>query len=231
MTRFGYFLSSEEYEPASLIDQATMAERAGFEALWISGHFHPRLDEQGQFSFVGPSSARSPKSPACGGRPVQGGIKGCWAPDAGQARTTMHRLWPNDSIPGESAQLLPLPWHFGQLAELVTEDMVSAPCGPDPEAYIKAIRAYEEAGFDEVYLGQVGGRLEGAGRDSQVCEIRRQPLQGGHVHLLDAGRRAAWSACHLGATASGDLDEHSAVPLPACGQANEGPPVSEPADG
>ncbi len=137
----------------------------------------------------------------------------------------------NDSIPGESAQLLPLPWHFGQLAELVTEDMVSAPCGPDPEAYIKAIRAYEEAGFDEVYLGQVGGRLEGAGRDSQVCEIRRQPLQGGHVHLLDAGRRAAWSACHLGATAGGDLDEHSAVPLPACGQANGGPPVSEPADG
>ena len=57
-----------------------------------------------------------------GGRPVQGGIKGCWAPDAGQARTTMHRLWPNDSIPGESAQLLPLPRHFGQLAQLVTED-------------------------------------------------------------------------------------------------------------
>jgi alkanesulfonate monooxygenase SsuD/methylene tetrahydromethanopterin reductase-like flavin-dependent oxidoreductase (luciferase family) len=37
-----------------------------------------------------------------------------------------------DSIPGESAQLLPLPRHFGQLAELVTEDMVTAPCGPLP---------------------------------------------------------------------------------------------------
>jgi G6PDH family F420-dependent oxidoreductase len=97
-----------------------------------------------------------------GDRPVQGGIKGCWAPDAGQARQIMHRLWPNDSIPGESAQLLPLPRHFGQLAQLVSEDMVSAPCGPDPEPYIQAIGAYEEAGFDEVYLGQVGGRLEGA---------------------------------------------------------------------
>jgi G6PDH family F420-dependent oxidoreductase len=96
------------------------------------------------------------------GRPVQGGIKCCWAPHAGDARATMHRLWPNDSIPRESAQLLPLPRHFGQLAELVTEEMVTAPCGPDPEPYIKAIRAYEEAGFDEVYLGQVGGRLEGA---------------------------------------------------------------------
>src|SRR5690348_1925404 len=86
-----------------------------------------------------------------GDRPVQGGIKGCWAPDAGQARKSMHRLWPNDSIPGESAQLLPLPRHFGQLAELVTEDIVSAPCGPDPQPYVEAIRAYQEGGFDEVY--------------------------------------------------------------------------------
>jgi alkanesulfonate monooxygenase SsuD/methylene tetrahydromethanopterin reductase-like flavin-dependent oxidoreductase (luciferase family) len=36
MTRFGYFLSSEEYEPASLVQQAKMTEQAGFEALWIS---------------------------------------------------------------------------------------------------------------------------------------------------------------------------------------------------
>ena len=76
-------------------------------------------------------------------------------------RATMRRLWPNDSIPGESARLLPLPRHFGQLARLVTEDMVSAPCGPDPGPYIEAIRAYQEASFDEVYLGQVGGWLEG----------------------------------------------------------------------
>src|SRR2546430_12452926 len=29
-----------------------MAERAGFEALWISDSFHPWLDEQGQSGFV-----------------------------------------------------------------------------------------------------------------------------------------------------------------------------------
>ena len=74
----------------------------------------------------------------------------------------MHRLWPNDSIPGESAQLLPLPRHFEQLAQLVTEEMVSAPCGPDPGPYLEAIEAYQEAGFDEVYLGRVGGRLDEA---------------------------------------------------------------------
>jgi alkanesulfonate monooxygenase SsuD/methylene tetrahydromethanopterin reductase-like flavin-dependent oxidoreductase (luciferase family) len=48
MTRYGYFLSSEEYEPASLVRQARMAEQAGFEALWISDHFHPWLDQQGR---------------------------------------------------------------------------------------------------------------------------------------------------------------------------------------
>src|SRR5689334_25390917 len=52
MARYGYFLSSEEYEPASLIDQARKAEEAGFDALWISDHYHPWLDEQGQSSFV-----------------------------------------------------------------------------------------------------------------------------------------------------------------------------------
>jgi G6PDH family F420-dependent oxidoreductase len=50
--RFGYFLSCEEYTPAELVEQAVAAERAGFEALWISDHYHPWNDEQGQSPFV-----------------------------------------------------------------------------------------------------------------------------------------------------------------------------------
>ncbi|RKR86214.1 G6PDH family F420-dependent oxidoreductase [Micromonospora pisi] len=50
--RIGYFLSSEEYTPAELLEQARGAERAGFEALWISDHFHPWVDAQGQSPFV-----------------------------------------------------------------------------------------------------------------------------------------------------------------------------------
>jgi G6PDH family F420-dependent oxidoreductase len=302
MTRYGYFLSCEEYEPASLVKQAKMAEEAGFDALWVSDHFHPWLDEQGQSGFVwsvigaisqvtslpvttavtcpttrihpaviaqaaataslltggkftlgvgtgealnehvtgakwppaaerqemleeavtiiaelftgeqlthhgkyyevdtarlysvpevpppiyvsgfGESSAQlaariadgfmcvGPQADLVkvyrdsggGDRPAQGGLKGCWAPDADTARRTMLRLWPNDYIPGEAAQLLPLPRHFEQVSQLVTEDMVDAPCGPDPQPFVDAIRAYEQAGFDEVYLQQVGGRLDGA---------------------------------------------------------------------
>ncbi len=50
--KIGYFLSCEEYGPADLVDQARAAEAAGFEALWISDHFHPWNDEQGQSPFV-----------------------------------------------------------------------------------------------------------------------------------------------------------------------------------
>jgi hypothetical protein len=73
----------------------------------------------------------------------------------------VHRLWPTDAIPGEAAQLLPLPRHFAQLAELVPEDKVPQPCGPDPGIHADAIRAYTNAGFDEVYVSQVGGEAEG----------------------------------------------------------------------
>src|ERR687893_555197 len=38
--------------PADLVAQAEAAEAAGFEALWISDHFHPWNDEQGQSPFV-----------------------------------------------------------------------------------------------------------------------------------------------------------------------------------
>lgn len=50
--KIGYFLSCEEYTPAQLVDQARWAEQAGFESLWISDHFHPWNDEQGESPFV-----------------------------------------------------------------------------------------------------------------------------------------------------------------------------------
>ncbi|MBM2622356.1 TIGR03557 family F420-dependent LLM class oxidoreductase [Actinoplanes sp. LDG1-06] len=50
--RIGYFLSCEEYGPAELLEQARGAERAGFSALWISDHYHPWVDAQGNSPFV-----------------------------------------------------------------------------------------------------------------------------------------------------------------------------------
>jgi len=50
--KVGYALSSEEFLPQQLIDQARAAERAGFQNLWISDHYHPWNDAEGQSPFV-----------------------------------------------------------------------------------------------------------------------------------------------------------------------------------
>jgi G6PDH family F420-dependent oxidoreductase len=297
--KIGYFLSSEETAPAELVRQASLAEQAGFEDLWISDHFHPWNDEQGHSPFVwsvigaiaqatsqmkvttavtcpttrvhpaivahaaatsavllegrfalglgtgealnehilgdrwpeaaerlemleeavevirtllqgGVQSHRgrhyrvehariydlpdrvppilisafgeksmqlaarigdglctvSPeqdavekfRSEAGGEKLVAGAMKVCWDEDEQQARKTAHRLWPNDALGGELAQILPTPAHFEQAAELVSEQLVAEaiPCGPDLQPHVERIREYEDAGFDELYVQQVG---------------------------------------------------------------------------
>ncbi len=303
MATFGYFLSTEEHPPQALVDQAARAEQAGFEAAWISDHFHPWNDEQGQAPFVWavlggisqrterlrvhtavtapivrihpaivaqaaataatmlpgrfglgvgtgealnehvlgdpwPSvnirlemleeavghiralweggtktrygeyyvidrarlyslpdepppihvSAFGPKAvevaarigdgymntePSAellrmyrehGGRgTAHGGMKVCWAASEEEAKQTVHRLWANEGLPGELAQLLPTPTNFEEASELVSPDALaeSIPCGPDPERHVQQIRAYLDAGYDEVYIGQIGPDQEG----------------------------------------------------------------------
>ena len=56
--RIGYFLSCEEYTPAELVEQAVAAEEAGFDALWISDHYHPGTTSRARARSCGASSAR-----------------------------------------------------------------------------------------------------------------------------------------------------------------------------
>ena len=93
-----------------------------------------------------------------GDKPVHAGTKVCWSEDESRARETAHRLWPNELLPGELAQELPTPRHFEQASSMVTEEMVAGavPCGPDPEKHAEALRQYFDAGFDEVYVQQIG---------------------------------------------------------------------------
>ncbi|GGP63431.1 TIGR03557 family F420-dependent LLM class oxidoreductase [Saccharothrix coeruleofusca] len=302
MVSIGYFLSCEEHGPRELVQQARWAQEAGFQRLWISDHFHPWNDEQGQSPFVWsvigalseattlpittavtcptlrihpaviaqaaataavqtegrfvlgvgsgealnehifgdrwPSaperlemleeavelirelhrgkvvdhrgrhyrvenariytrpeqpvpiyvSAFGPKAAEVAGRigdglcstmpdadlvrrfreaggqgkPTQAGFKVCYAPTDDEGVDTAFRLWPNDYLPGELAQVLPTPQHFQQAASLVTRDAVAEalPVGPDPDRYAQAVREYAEAGFDEIYLQQIGPRQE-----------------------------------------------------------------------
>jgi G6PDH family F420-dependent oxidoreductase len=295
MVSIGYFLSSEEFGPRDLVRNAKMAEDAGFERLWISDHYHPWNDVQGQSPFVwsvigalseavtlpvttavtcptvrihpavlaqaaataavqlqgrfvlgvgsgealnehilgdswpsagvrlemleeavevirllhgggshshrgkhytvenarvytlpdepvpiymsafGPKAVRLAAKIAdgfqsvmpdgdmvrayrdAGGRgPAQGGFKVCHASTAEEGLRTAHRIWPNEGLPGELAQVLPQPRHFEQACELVTPDMLDLPVGPDPEDYVKRVQSFADAGFDEVYVSQIG---------------------------------------------------------------------------
>ncbi|WP_344324744.1 LLM class F420-dependent oxidoreductase [Streptomyces macrosporus] len=52
MTEYGYFLACEDHGPKALVEQARMAEQAGFTSLWISDHYHPWNDVQGHSPFV-----------------------------------------------------------------------------------------------------------------------------------------------------------------------------------
>lgn len=52
MTDFGYFLSSEELDPAALVRAGQTAHAAGFDRVWVSDHYHPWTREQGQSPFV-----------------------------------------------------------------------------------------------------------------------------------------------------------------------------------
>jgi G6PDH family F420-dependent oxidoreductase len=92
-------------------------------------------------------------------RPVLGGMKVCWDEREDRARATAHRLWPSEVLPGELSQMLPTPAHFEQACTLVTEEMVAqeVTCGPGLERHAQAIERYVAAGFDELYIQQVGG--------------------------------------------------------------------------
>jgi len=88
--------------------------------------------------------------------PVQAGTKVCFMADEDEARATAHRLWPNEALPGELAQVLPTPAHFEQACELVTPDMLVTPVGPDIETHVASLNQYLEAGVDELFVQQIG---------------------------------------------------------------------------
>ncbi|MFC5910612.1 TIGR03557 family F420-dependent LLM class oxidoreductase [Streptacidiphilus monticola] len=93
-----------------------------------------------------------------GGKPVVGGTKVCWNRDRERAVETAHRLWATELLPGELNQVLPTPRHFEQAAQLVTPEQVGEKvvCGADTEEHVKELRQYVDAGFDELYVGNIG---------------------------------------------------------------------------
>jgi len=88
--------------------------------------------------------------------PVHAGTKVCFMADEDEARATAHRLWPNEALPGELAQILPTPSHFEQACQVVTPEMLVTPVGPDLDAHAASLQEYADAGVDELYVQQIG---------------------------------------------------------------------------
>jgi G6PDH family F420-dependent oxidoreductase len=136
--------------------------------IWISG-FGPKATRLAARQATGGYMNTSPDTEMLelyrsegGTGTVHGSFKVCWSQDAEAGLDTIHRLWPNSGLPGELAQVLPTPEHFMQATQLVTRDsLASAPHGPDPQPYLDKIKTYADAGFDEVYVTQIGPDQEG----------------------------------------------------------------------
>jgi G6PDH family F420-dependent oxidoreductase len=82
----------------------------------------------------------------------------CWAEREEEARRTALEIWPNAAMPGQLSQELPLPLHFEQTAQLITEEMIAEAivCGPDVKRHADAVQELIDAGFDHIYIHQVG---------------------------------------------------------------------------
>jgi coenzyme F420-dependent glucose-6-phosphate dehydrogenase len=92
------------------------------------------------------------------GKPRYGQVTVCYAGSEEEARKTAFEVWPNAGLEGPLSQELAIPAHYEAAAKLLSEDDVAETviCGPDPERHLEAIREYEQAGFDHVYVHQVG---------------------------------------------------------------------------
>jgi coenzyme F420-dependent glucose-6-phosphate dehydrogenase len=52
MTKFAYFAGHEQWQPEELVKHAVLAEKAGFDMIVVSEHFHPWVDDQSAAGFA-----------------------------------------------------------------------------------------------------------------------------------------------------------------------------------
>jgi G6PDH family F420-dependent oxidoreductase len=100
---------------------------------------------------------------ANGGRgTASAGVKVCWGPDEAECAKLVHHLWRSSGVPGELAQELRTPALFDQAASVVTVDAAAehVPCGPRVEPIVEAVQQYVDAGFDRIFLNQIGPQQE-----------------------------------------------------------------------
>jgi G6PDH family F420-dependent oxidoreductase len=97
------------------------------------------------------------------GKPLYGQLTVCWARTEKEAVRTAHEVWPNAGLSGRFKNEVPRPAHIEEAARTVRPDDVarSVVCGPDPKRHLDRIGEFVKAGFDHVYVHQVGPDQKG----------------------------------------------------------------------
>lgn len=92
------------------------------------------------------------------GKPTYGQLSVCIGKTEEEGITTAHTWWPNTALPGQLSQEMRLPSYFEQASTLVTKEQIAQQviCSLDPKAHLAKIQAYADAGFDHIYIHQIG---------------------------------------------------------------------------
>jgi coenzyme F420-dependent glucose-6-phosphate dehydrogenase len=91
-------------------------------------------------------------------RPCFGLVSVCCGEDKSKAEDTAFEWWPNRALPGELPWVLPTPAHFEQACQLVAKDDIKEAivCGNNVNEHLDLIQKYVDAGFNKVYVHQIG---------------------------------------------------------------------------
>ncbi|HEX2050716.1 MAG TPA: TIGR03557 family F420-dependent LLM class oxidoreductase [Actinomycetota bacterium] len=97
------------------------------------------------------------------GKPRHAEVTVCWARDERSAKETSYRYWPIAGVEGQLMQELPLPAHFEQAASMIDPDDATETIalGPDPETHLAVIRKFADAGYDRIWVHQIGPDQDG----------------------------------------------------------------------
>ncbi|HET7034848.1 MAG TPA: TIGR03557 family F420-dependent LLM class oxidoreductase [Thermomicrobiaceae bacterium] len=97
------------------------------------------------------------------GKPRYGQTTVCYAPSEAEARKIAHQCWPEAVLGGQLSQEIALPQDFAAASASISEEQVAEviTCGPDPARHLQSITQFVDAGYDHVYVHNVGPHQEG----------------------------------------------------------------------
>jgi G6PDH family F420-dependent oxidoreductase len=115
------------------------------------------------FWSVGPQNTIETWEEAGGEGPRFCQLHCCIADSEDEAVAIAHEQWRNSGLPGELAAELPTTTHFEQATEMVSENDIregSIITDQNSEAHIESIQTALDAGYDHVYMHQIGENQE-----------------------------------------------------------------------